>query len=68
MVKKEITKAKEEVGSKCNARFDNIETMVGKIFAHFCFNVVKSCIVFATHFFFGFGDLPFDHTDDQQYQ
>jgi hypothetical protein len=40
MVKKEITKAKEEVGSKCNARFDNIETKVGKIFG--LHNIVKA--------------------------
>jgi hypothetical protein len=45
---------------------DNV--VQAKKFAHLCFNVVKSCIAFATHFFFGFGDLLFDHTDDQLYQ
>jgi hypothetical protein len=45
---------------------DNV--VQAKNFAHLCFNVVKSCIAFATHFFFGFGDLLFDHTDDQLYQ
>jgi hypothetical protein len=31
MVKKEITEAKEEVGSRCDARFDIIESEVGNI-------------------------------------
>jgi hypothetical protein len=31
MIKKEITTAKDEVGGRCDARFDNIETAIGNI-------------------------------------
>jgi hypothetical protein len=48
MVKKEITKAKEVVGSKCNARFDNIETEMGKIFG--LHDIVKALYNNSEHF------------------